>query len=315
MRLDLIKANEVESSHQIKYSIMQKGQLIESNVDSREFFFPRSAFKPLQALNLIKTGAADSFGLDDRHLALACSSHAGQLEHIRVVQEWLRRLKLTAADLVCGAHRPYDQESSDELIRTNQLPSKLHNNCSGKHTGFLSVCRHLKMDIVGYENAEHPFQRLLRADLEEYCGESLKKYAIDGCSIPAPYMSLNGFTAAYDRFLRVATSTDISPESRLLSAFLKHPMLTSGKTEFYYKTMERNQNSLLLKVGAEGVLLAMLPRAQMTLVLKVKDGSERALPAAGSYLLKKWAGIEIDPSYIEVKNRSNLLIGKWILAN
>lgn len=312
MRLNLVKNKIIESFHQIKYTVMREREILDTNVGPDDYFFPRSALKPFQALPLLTTGAFDSFGLDERHIALACASHAGQIEHTRLVLEWLQKLQIQESQLVCGAHRPYDQDTADELIRRNQPPGKAHNNCSGKHSGFLTVCKHLDFSIEQYEQPHHPFQRLLREQLEEYFDESLETFAIDGCSIPAPRMSLQGYAKACDHFL-LESLKDGTNENRISSAFMKHCLLTSGKTEFYYLTMFHNQGRLFLKVGAEGVLLACIPDKKITITLKVLDGAERALPPTAGYLLKKWGGIAIEDSYYQVKNRAGIPVGEWIL--
>lgn len=312
MRLNLVKNNEIESTHQIKFIVLQAGAILDSNITEADYFFPRSALKPLQALTLIKSGALDAFGLNEKHIALSCASHAGQKEHTTLAGEWLRHLSIDPQQLACGAHRPYDPETDDEMIRQHKLPTKLHNNCSGKHSGFLTVCRHLKIDIQGYEQPQHPFQKLLRTELEEYCGESLGVFAIDGCSIPAPRMSLMGYAKACDHFL-MQSYKENTAESRILPAFMKHSLLTSGKIEFYHLMMAHNPYQVFLKVGAEGVLLCYLPQKKITIVLKVLDGAERALPPTASYLLSKWADIPINKTYTQLNNWAGLHVGTWML--
>ena len=123
--------------------------------------FPRSAIKPLQALALVESGAADRFALGEQELALACASHSGEPEHVARVQAWLARLGLDGAALECGAHPPLHAPSAQRLADEGRSPERVHNNCSGKHAGMITLARHLGAPIAGYSRADHPVQRLI----------------------------------------------------------------------------------------------------------------------------------------------------------
>ncbi len=117
--------------------------------------FPRSSAKMIQALPLIETGAAAARGLSDAQLALACASHEGAHLHVDMAARWLADLGLAEGDLRCGSHEPSDREERDRLVRAGERPCQLHNNCSGKHSGFLTVTQHLKAGPE-YVEIDHP---------------------------------------------------------------------------------------------------------------------------------------------------------------
>jgi L-asparaginase II len=135
--------------------------------------YPRSSAKMLQALPLIETGAADARGLSQAHLALACASHRGAHVHVDMAGRWIADLGLSEADLRCGAHEPGDLTERDRLIRAGEKPCQLHNNCSGKHSGFLTVTQHLKAGPE-YIEIDHPLQKAIRAATEEVTEETVR---------------------------------------------------------------------------------------------------------------------------------------------
>jgi L-asparaginase II len=148
--------------------------------------FPRSSVKALQALRLIETGAADRYGLANHELALACASHGGEPGHVATAQMMLTRIGLDASALRCGAHPPMHAPSVSALYRTGEEPSALHNNCSGKHSGFLCLACMLGADPRGYIEPDHPVQREVKAVIESVTGAAIpdERRGIDGCSVP-----------------------------------------------------------------------------------------------------------------------------------
>src|SRR5690606_12206398 len=124
--------------------------------------FPRSAVKAIQALPLAESGAADAYGFGNKELALACASHRGEAAHVDLAHSMLTRAGLNEDALECGAHWPFNHDAMIGITRTGWQPSALHNNCSGKHAGFLCTCRHTKVDHKGYVGFEHPVQGMIR---------------------------------------------------------------------------------------------------------------------------------------------------------
>ena len=140
--------------------------------DVEKPIFPRSALKPVQAVPLIESGAAEAFGLSDEEVALACASHSGEPMHTTRIEAWQRRIGCSVSDLACGPHRPVHEPTAMAMIERREKPTPLHNNCSGKHTGFMTLSRQLGAAVAGYQLIDHPAQQAVERTLKEMAGLS-----------------------------------------------------------------------------------------------------------------------------------------------
>lgn len=295
--VEVTRGGMIESRHRgVAVVADGDGRIVASWGDSAMLIYPRSSIKPLQALPLIESGAAARFGLDDAEIALACASHAGEPRHVTRVARWLARLGLSADDLECGAHPPTDPESSAQLVRADEAPSALHNNCSGKHAGFLTVARHLGEPPLGYVRPEHPVQRRLERVLTEMSGADIATAprGVDGCGIPVMGMPLVALATAMARF---AKPDGLAPERaqaahQIAAAMAKHPYLVSGQGRFDSEILEAANGAALVKGGAEGVHVAALPGPGLGIALKIEDGGAgRASPPAMAALLERLGAV------------------------
>lgn len=294
--VEVTRGNVVESRHHVLAAVCDaRGRLVAGWGAVRQPVFPRSAVKPLQALPLIETGAADRFGLTDREIALACASHAGEPGHVAAVAAWLEGVGLSPADLECGAHWPSDAEAARELARLNQAPNPLHNNCSGKHSGFLTTARHLGEATAGYIGHGHPVQRRVAQALGEMTGAAMAAapWGVDGCGIPTFALPLADLATG---MARLADPAGLGPAraaacARIRQAMATHPWLVSGT--------DRGNTEILLaapqvvaKGGAEGVYTAALPRLGLGIALKVEDGTARAAEVALLAILDRLGALD-----------------------
>ncbi len=251
--------------------------------------FARSAIKPLQALPLVESGAAERFGLGDAEIALACASHRGEPIHVETVRRWLARADLGPQDLECGAHAPGNTAAAEALIRAGERPSALHNNCSGKHSGFLTTARHKGEPTHGYIEPDHPVQRRVTAALEEMSGLDLSRAprGTDGCGIPVIGIPLRAMARA---MARLADPKGLPAEraaagKRILDAMAAAPLMVSGTGGFGTVVMTVAGASVRLKTGAEGVYCAVLPDLGYGIALKIDDGAGRASEVAVGAIL------------------------------
>ena len=159
------------------------GQVVRSWGDPDAVIYPRSSSKMIQALPLITSGAAEKFGLTSEQLALACASHNGAAIHTSRVNAWLSQLGLSDGDFRCGPQLPNDIPARNDLIKTDTSPCQVHNNCSGKHAGFLTLAQHMGAGPE-YIEIDHPVQQAGLAAFEETTGQDSPCYGIDGCSAP-----------------------------------------------------------------------------------------------------------------------------------
>jgi L-asparaginase II len=253
--------------------------------------FARSAVKPLQAVPLIESGAAERFGLDDAEIAVATGSHQGDTIHVATVRSLLAKAGLRPESLACGIHRPLGLAAAEAIAREGGQPQALHNNCSGKHAGMLAVCRHLGFSVAGYTAADHPVQRMVSTTLCEFAGvpESDVVTGIDGCGIPALAMPLEAWARAYARFGSASgLSTQRSHAAeRLRYAMASRPVFIAGAKQFDSVVAELLGPTVLVKTGAEGTLAGVVVDAERAtgLAVKAHDGAGRAARAVMAKLL------------------------------
>lgn len=259
------------------------GGIVESWGDPGAVIYPRSAIKMIQALPLLTSGAGRN--LDDRHLALACASHNGAALHTDLATAWLKDIGLCASDLRCGPQMPDDRPAREALIKADASPCQLHNNCSGKHCGFLTLGKHLGGGPE-YIDPEHPVQEAVREALETTMDETSPGYGIDGCSAPNFAASLHGIARAMAWFAGAAARDDSMSRAatRLLAAMRAHPDLVAGKGRACTELMQATEGSAV-KTGAEGVFTAILPKKGLGIALKIADGATRASEALMAQLL------------------------------
>jgi L-asparaginase II len=287
----------VESRHRGSFAVVDAdGRVIEARGDVERPVYPRSAIKPLQALPLVETGAADALNVAGEELALACASHGGEPRHVAAVAGWLARLGLSERDLECGAHPPSHPPSARALYAERKEPTALHNNCSGKHTGMLATCVHLRERTRGYIAIDHPAQQRVIRALSEMCGVELANAprGIDGCGLPQLAIPLTALARAFARF---AAPDHLPPTRgaacrRIADAILAHPFMLAGSGRFCTQAIEAARGKALVKTGAEGVFVAALPAKGLGIALKIDDGAGRAAEVAMAALLIRYAGLD-----------------------
>ena len=308
--VELWRGGLLESTHAGHAVIWGPGGIEASWGDPSAVIFPRSSCKMIQALPLIETGAADAVGLTPAHLAFACASHQGEARHVKLAADWLSVIGLGEPDLRCGAHEPYDREERNRLIKTDESPCQLHNNCSGKHCGFLTVTRHLGAGPE-YVEVDHPLQQMIRQATEELAGETVAGYGIDGCSAPNFAMTVAGLARAMQSFAAAREDGDTRTRAmhRLTTAMATYPELVAGEGRACTELMRAMGHSVALKTGAEAVFVAILPEQKRGIALKIVDGGTRGSEAAITALLVR-SGV-LDPAHPAAQKRLGGMQRNW----
>ncbi len=318
--VEVLRGGHVESAHRGSVSVFDgDGKCVWELGDTARPVFPRSAVKAIQALPFVESGAADAYGFGEEELALACASHSGEPAHAGLAAAMLAKAGLDASALECGAHWPTSQAATVALARSGACPTALHNNCSGKHSGFLCTCAHAGLDHHGYVEAGHAVQETVRGALEDVtsAAHGPDNRGTDGCSIPTYAVPLRDLAAA---FARMGTGRGLGPQraraaKRLLAACMANPFLVSGTDRADLALMKAAPGRIFVKTGAEGVYCAALPELGLGIALKCDDGAGRAAEAmiaavsarllAGEEalvaelarlanpVLKNWNGIEV----------------------
>ncbi|MGR3702564.1 MAG: asparaginase [Paracoccaceae bacterium] len=286
----------LESIHQGHAVICDaSGAIVEAWGDPKAVVMPRSSSKMLQALPLITSGAADAARLWPEHLALACASHQGAAIHTDRVQGWLDHIGCTVDDFRCGPQEPADIPARDALIRAGAQPCQIHNNCSGKHAGFLTLNCHLRGGSE-YIDPDHPVQRACLAAFEEVTGEASPGFGIDGCSAPNYATSLHGMARAM-AFFAAARDDGPAPQSaaaRLVQAMTAYPELVAGEGRACTALMRAMDGRVALKTGAEAFFIAIIPERKLGVALKITDGTTRGAECAIAAILVRLGVLAAD---------------------
>lgn len=297
--VEVSRGGLVESRHRGAAAVVDAGGSLRAawgNVD--RLVFARSALKPIQALPLLSTGAAERFGLGDEEIALAAASHGGEPVHVERIAAWLARIGLGPEALECGTHPPKETEAQAGLIRSGAAPSALHNNCSGKHAGFLTTARHMGEAPAGYVHSDHPVQQRVAEAIGRLCGidPGTAPCGIDGCAIPVLGLPLRALALG---MARMADPEMLPPAlagaaRRIVTAMIRHPYLVAGRERFDTVIMTALAGRAATKVGAEGVHIAILPGhgrgSGLGIAVKIDDGAGRAAEAVMATLIRRFAG-------------------------
>lgn len=281
------------------------GQIVHAWGDPEAVIMPRSSSKMIQALPLIRSGAADAHNLTTEQLALSCASHQGAAIHTDRVGKWLDHLELTDDAFRCGPQAPNDKDANEGLIRAHETPCQIHNNCSGKHAGFLTLTKHLKAG-PDYVDPSHPVQVACLEAFEEITGLTSPGYGIDGCSAPNYATTLHGMARAMATF---AAAPDGSAEERLRSAMMLHPELVAGEGRACTNLMRAMGGKVAVKTGAEAFFIAIIPEKKLGVALKIVDGGTRAAECAIAAILVK-LGV-LDAEHPETMKYLNAPIRNW----
>ena len=284
LKIEITRGDVTESSHAVHAVVMNGlGETIAVYGNARRLTYPRSSLKPLQSLALVESGAAAAFELSDAEIALACASHSGEDIHTSAVATWLQRLETDENELECGAHAPYANSCAPASV--------LCNNCSGKHTGMLTLSRFLKSPTRGYIDGGHPVQEKILSTISDMCGHDLTPAdcGIDGCSAPNPAMPLIDLARGFARFMNPSSFTMARGGAcrHIYSAMTAHPELVGGTGRIDTILMRAAKGDILSKVGGEAVHIAVIPAKDAVIALKVEDGASRASQAALYALLEK----------------------------
>ena len=296
----------VENRHRGAYAIVDaEGRVIASAGDIERAIFPRSAVKSMQALAIAASGSLTRFDLSDEELALACASHLGEDVHIAGVTYFLDHIGLGVDDLECGAHAPTSSTAREAMRARGDRPTALHNNCSGKHSGMLSVALAMGVPTQGYVKREHPVQVAVRAAIETVIGETLSedRCGTDGCSIPTWAAPIRAFAQG---FARMATGSGLPRDmataaARLFDAATRHPHLVAGTDHPDTRVMEAFGGRVMQKGGAEGVQCGAIRDKGWGYAIKCDDGNMAASQAMMAALLLKHA--DPDEKQAEVLRR------------
>lgn len=323
---NVIRGEVTESVHRGHLIVVDgDGNILIQNGEPDTVTFFRSAAKPFQAMPFITTGAADAFGFSEEEIALACASHSGESRHVRIADFMLTRLGLSEAHLRCGTHLPFYEKEAERMLRANEYPNQLHNNCSGKHAAMLAVAKHLDADVASYDSIEHAVQQEILKCVAEFCGIPIREIsiAIDGCSAPNFAVPISAMARS---FVNLVNPPERIPQRsrdaavRIVSSMTKFPELIGGSERLDTMLMQAASGKIITKVGADGVWLSgVLPSEKyptgLGIALKIEDGNDyRARPVVAVEILRQLGILSKDDltnlSPMPIKNRRGDVVGR-----
>ena len=283
LRIVSFRDSLVESTNAVSVAVSHPDGAIHAWAgDPRRHTILRSAAKPFQALPLLLDGAADAFDVTDEEVALACASHNSDRSQVALVAHWLERIGLAEVHLACGPHAPLSRDLSirgPDTPKPDPAPrSPLASNCSGKHTGMLTLAQHAGWPVEGYNREGHEVQRRIVEVLAEYVGLPPGEIgcAVDGCAAVTFAMPL---TAMATGFARLVSRHEEAP-ARIVRAMTARPDLVAGHGRLCTDLMQAFPGRILAKVGADGVYGAAVIDRGLGIALKVEDGNWRACNVA-----------------------------------
>jgi L-asparaginase II len=288
--LDVVvtRGQSVESLHRVHAAVVDRHDGLIGEAGDASLLVPsRSCAKPFQIMPFIEAGGVEDLDWGDDELALACASHAGEPEHVAIAESMLRDIGLEEGDLACGAHEPLSKRGAKILRDSGASPSRLHNNCSGKHAAMLALAHLAEWPTQGYERFGHPVQEGCLRAVARWSGVSTDRIpcAIDGCGAVVFGLPLHALARAYARFAGASMRREEIP-ARVATAMRTRPFLVGGSDRFDTILIEETSGRVIAKIGAEGIHCAALLERGMGIALKVADGAARAQYPALLHLLQ-----------------------------
>lgn len=268
------------------------GNIVFSIGNPQQVIYPRSSLKPFQVLPLLALGGIEKFGFTLEEIAIMCGSHNGEAKHLQVVQSILDKIGATGEHFNCGAHYPWLQPDVKELYIKGLAPKQIHNNCSGKHAGFLALCKLIDAPLEDYLNPEHPAQKLVKTAIANMCQfpEDQLILGVDGCSAPVYAMPAYNMAIGYKN-LAVPAKLNAAMQqacATVIKAMANHAFMVAGNERYDTDMMNALGNEVIGKVGAEGVFgLTFYNTKKYGVAIKIDDGKMQPQYAVAQYITQQ----------------------------
>ncbi len=282
--IELTRGGTIECLHFGAIAVVdRRGKLLRQAGDPHWLTFSRSTLKALQALPFMQAGGPAHFGFEAPQIAMLCASHNGEDCHVAQTQHMLDKAGLDYKALRCGCHVPSVFATLETLPPPGYHYDERHNNCSGKHAGFLAYCVQHGLSLDDYIDPAHPLQTAIRRDVARATGMAPEdfKMGIDGCSAPNYALPLSNLAWGYARLASGAQDTEFGESFAALSdAMTTHPDLVSGTGRNDLAFMRAGRGDWVTKVGADGVQVVGSKSRGEAFAIKIIDANKPALFAA-----------------------------------
>lgn len=241
--------------------VVQGGRVLARAGDPALVAYLRSSAKPIQALPLARARP----DIADDELAIACASHLATPEQLTAVRRLLADASAGEDELECGLG-----------------PTLLQHTCSGKHAGFLALCRARGWASAGYRLADHPCQKLMLIEVAAAAEVDPRSIptAIDGCGVVTFALPLERMAHAFARFPQLDGAARVGEAMRANSDLIRGPSSVDSM-------LMRELPGWVAKIGAEGLLCAWSGDG-VGVALKVEDGGDwRAIRPALAEIMRR----------------------------
>jgi len=289
--IQLNRANTLECLHFGAVAVVNRqGRLLAQAGDGHWLTFSRSTLKALQSLPFMQADGPRQFGFSQQQIALMCASHSGEEQHVGVVQGMLDQTGLSYKTLRCGCHVPLFFSTLDTAPPPGLVFDERHNNCSGKHAGFLAYCVQHGLSLDDYIDPMHPLQQAIRRDVARAVGMDANEFkmGIDGCSAPNYALPLSRLAYGYARLASGRKDAEFGESFHALAeAMTAHPDLVSGTGRNDLAFMRAGRGDWVSKVGADGVQVLGSKSRGEAFAIKIIDANKAALFAASVEVLEQ----------------------------
>ena len=280
--VEVTRSGFIESVHYGCGAIVDSsGKILKEWGDSSELIYPRSALKPIQALNLYKDGYIEKANLSENQIALSTSSHFAEEIHKEIIEKWLTALNIDESKLACGEDWPWQLKDKFKAYDKFKKKRKIFHNCSGKHCAHLALCKDRDLPIENYNSKDHKIQIQLFELIEDIIKFKLKNIGVDGCTLPNPLLPLNKFAyllASFSDFEKLGELGIVS--KKIFNSCVNKPEYTGGKESDNSILTKILEKKVFFKNGAEGIFAALVPEKKCAIVVKISDGNSRASSTA-----------------------------------
>jgi L-asparaginase II len=281
--INITRGSVVESIHRGDLVVVDgNGQVVSSRGDAYKYTYFRSAAKPIQAINVILSGAYKEYGISQKEMSVICSSHYAESFHIEAVQSILDKIGLDKKNILGGIAEPLSSKVSLQYARAGLVLDERHSDCSGKQSGMLSVCRINNYPIDDYLNPNHPCQQEILTNIARFCelDKEIISIGVDGCSAPVHALPLINMAIG---FRNIANPHKLAGDLKeaadiIFTSMTKYPEMVSGTDGFCSELIKHSNGKLIGKVGAEGVYCIGIKDRDLGIALKIESGSMTVIP-------------------------------------
>lgn len=279
----------VEAIHRAHVAVVDSnGRLLYSSGDPDHVTYTRSCIKPVQALPVLYLGAAEGYSFTDEEVVMICASHSGEEKHLKIIKGIMEKVGISIDDLGCPGHAPFHKDTAKEL---NGSFTRLHDNCSGKHTGAIALCKHKGWDISKYLDLDHPLNMIIMETISSLSGIAVEDIHLgkDGCDIPNYGIPISKMAYLFARIGDPGDSDWRPYMERIRDVFLEYPYLIAGTDRFDTIAMKDYPGILISKAGAAGLQSMALKTEDgwVGISIKIEDGAYPAVETLSCRILEE----------------------------